>query len=172
MKFDLTYKGCDVVTALKRILGRDSGKLPAMILWNDEPRSEVKLQRYLSSINHCYFLRFGVACSGAFILDEVYHQLTSRPCNYRIPDLKARAISKLVRNTKRLHIFVVSNCHLIATDQISWLTGLMFEFDFRAKFIFLFHRDHLHKSIHSKGDKDARFQYFLKQIKRKYAIAG
>ena len=172
MKFDLTYKGCDVVTALRRILSQDCQKLPAAILWDDEPKSGVKLQRYLSSNRHHCVLRFGVACNGAFILDEMHHQLTSKPCKYLNLDLKARAISKLVRSSKHPFVFVVSNSHLIEANQISWLTGLMLEFDLKAKFIFLFHRDHLHKFIHSKKNKDIRFQYFFQQIKVKYEIVG
>jgi hypothetical protein len=94
MKFDLTYKGFDIVKAVKKILDKEDSKLPAAILWDDEPRSGAKLQRYLSS-NRCYcFLRFGVACNGAFILDEMYHQLTSKPCKYLNLDLKVCAICK------------------------------------------------------------------------------
>jgi len=171
MKFDLTYKGQPVVSTIKKIVAyRESEKLPAIILWDDEPRSERQLLSYIRSNKHYVYLRFGVACNGNFLLEEIHEKLASRACLNRDQDLKVQEIVKIVQGSKYPFTFIITNCHRIEVDQISWLTGLMIEFDLKGKFIYLLHPDHFSKMITGNRGKDQRIKYFLKRIKSKYAI--
>jgi len=64
MKFDYSLKGYDIVKAIKKVLVNPSDKLPALILWGDEPASMAQLQHYLKSKKQAVFLRLGVTCNG------------------------------------------------------------------------------------------------------------
>jgi hypothetical protein len=167
MKIKLAGKGRCITSALEVLTNsKNESVSPVMILWNDSPASQAKLLEYVSNKGY-HLIRFGIACNGAFILDEIYYQLTSQHCNLSNQDLKVEAISKLIQNKKHLSVFVVTHFHLIKGDQISWLTGLIFEFDLNAKFIFVGDKDRL---IQGTSKYDRRFEYFLKQMKLEYEI--
>ena len=107
MKPVLTYQGLDVVCALKKILAsQEHERFPVIVLWDDEPSSYNNLMRFVKIEGAIFsFVRFGVACNGNFILDEVYYLLTSLRCRQRNPDQRAHVISKIIRSRNHQFTF-------------------------------------------------------------------